>query len=309
MRVGLCVKKLGMSRLFNEEGQHVPVSVLRLESCSVVRRFERDKDGFDALQLGFGDIKEKRLNKPQRGAFAKSKQTPRARLRQFRVSERGLLDVGTAIDVHHFVVGQYVDISGITIGKGFAGAMKRHNFGGGRASHGVSVSHRAHGSTGQCQDPGKVFKGKKMAGHMGASRVTHHNLKVVKVDSANGLIFVHGAVPGPKGSYLDIRDAYKKPLPDDAPWPAGLHGQEQEEEQEQEQEQEQATEQATEQVKDEQATESAPEQEAQGAEERTQEHETTPPAQTGQTEKAEQTGDDVQAESAPEASTDKPQKE
>ena len=226
MRVGLYVKKLGMSRLFNEEGQHVPVSVLQLEACNVTRRFEQEKDGFDALQLGFGDVKEKRLNKPQRTFFTKNKQTPKARLRQFRVSERGLLDVGTTLGVNHFIVGQYVDVSGITIGKGFAGAMKRHNFAGGRASHGVSVSHRAHGSTGQCQDPGRVFKGKKMAGHMGASRVTHHNLRVIRVDTENGLIFVHGAVPGSKGSYLDIRDAYKKPLPDEAPWPGGLHGQE-----------------------------------------------------------------------------------
>ena len=219
MRVGLCVKKLGMSRLFSDDGRHIPVSILQLEDCHVVRRFEKEKDGFDALQLGFGSIKPHRLNKPQRMAFEKKNHSYRAMLRQFRVSEKGLLAEGDVVTVAHFVTGQYVDVCGITIGKGFAGVMKRHHFGGGRASHGVSVSHRAHGATGQCQDPGRVFKGKKMAGHMGHTRVTVHNLRIVQLDEQRHLIFVHGAVPGPKGGYLEIRDAYKKPLPKDLPWP------------------------------------------------------------------------------------------
>ncbi len=224
MRTGVIAQKLGMSRVFAEDGAHVPVTVLRLDSCQVVARRSREKDGYDAVQLGVGTAKVKNVGKPMRGHYAKAKVEPKRKLFEFRVSEDALLDVGAEITADHFVAGQFVDVTGTSIGKGFAGAMKRHHFKGMRATHGVSVSHRAHGSTGQSQDPGKVFKGKKMAGHMGDVRVTIQNLRIVSTDAVRGLILVSGAVPGSKGGYVLIRDAVKKSLPDEAPQPAALAG-------------------------------------------------------------------------------------
>ena len=222
MRSGLIVQKVGMTRLFTEAGQHVPVTVLKLDGCQVVAQRTEDKDGYTAVQLGAGFAKVKRTTKAARGHFARAKVVPKRRLAEFRVSPENMIDVGAKLAANHFVEGQHVDATGVSIGKGFAGAMKRHNFGGLRASHGVSISHRSHGSTGQCQDPGKVFKGKKMAGHMGDVRVTAQNLTVVKTDIARGLVMVKGAVPGAKGGWVLLRDAVKRPLPDDVPLPAAL---------------------------------------------------------------------------------------
>ena len=222
MRSGLIVQKVGMTRLFTEAGQHVPVTVLKLDGCQVVAQRTEDKDGYTAVQLGAGFAKVKRNTKAARGHFARAKVEPKRRLAEFRVSPENMIDVGAKLAANHFVEGQHVDATGVSIGKGFAGAMKRHNFGGLRASHGVSISHRSHGSTGQCQDPGKVFKGKKMAGHMGDVRVTAQNLTVVKTDIARGLVMVKGAVPGAKGGWVLLRDAVKRPLPDDVPLPAAL---------------------------------------------------------------------------------------
>jgi len=219
MRTGLIAQKLGMTRVFDDTGNHVPVTVLKLDGCDVVDQRTMDRDGYTAVQLGTGAAKPKRVSQAMRGHFAKAKVEPRRKVVEFRVSEDALVDIGTRLAVDHFVSGQYVDVTGTSIGKGFAGAMKRHNFGGLRASHGVSVSHRSHGSTGQCQDPGKVFKGKKMAGHMGAVRVTTQNLRVVTTDGDEGLILIEGAVPGSKGGYVLIRDAIKKALPEDVPFP------------------------------------------------------------------------------------------
>ena len=222
MRSGLIVQKVGMTRLFTEAGHHVPVTVLKLDGCQVVAQRTEDKDGYTAVQLGAGFAKVKRTTKAARGHFARAKVEPKRRLAEFRVSPENMIDVGAKLAANHFVEGQHVDATGVSIGKGFAGAMKRHNFGGLRASHGVSISHRSHGSTGQCQDPGKVFKGKKMAGHMGDVRVTAQNLTVVKTDIARGLVMVKGAVPGAKGGWVLLRDAVKRPLPDDVPLPAAL---------------------------------------------------------------------------------------
>ena len=224
MRSGMIAQKVGMTRVFTEDGQAVPVTVLKVENCQVVARKTVDKDGYNAVQLGAGVAKAKRMSKAERGHFAKAKVEPKRKLAEFRVSEDNLIDVGAELTADHFVPGQFVDVTGISIGKGFAGAMKRWNFGGLRASHGVSISHRSHGSTGQCQDPGKVFKGKKMAGHMGAKRVTTQNLKVVQTDAERGLILIRGAVPGAKGSWVFVRDAIKKPLPEEAPKPAAIRG-------------------------------------------------------------------------------------
>lgn len=219
MRSGVIAQKVGMTRLFTEAGEHVPVTVLRLGQCQVVAHRTNDKNGYIALQLGSGVRKVKNLSKAERGHFAVSKVEPKRKVAEFRVSEDALIPVGAEITADHFVVGQYVDVTGTSIGKGFAGPMKRWNFGGLRASHGVSISHRSHGSTGGRQDPGKTFKGKKMAGHLGVERVTTLNLKVVQTDAARGLILVEGAVPGAKGGWITVRDAVKKKLPDAAPKP------------------------------------------------------------------------------------------
>ncbi|MBI11139.1 MAG: 50S ribosomal protein L3 [Rhodospirillaceae bacterium] len=222
MRSGLIAKKMGMTRVFNESGDHLPVTVLRVDNCQVVAVRNDETDGYNALQLGAGSAKVRRVSKPMRGHFAKANVEPKRKLVEFRVSADALIDVGAELVPSHFSEGQYVDVTGTSIGKGFAGAMKRHNFSGLRASHGVSVSHRAHGSTGQCQDPGKVFKGKKMAGHLGDKRVTIQSQKIVSTDDERGLILIYGAVPGAKNGWVTIKDAVKKAMPDDLPFPAGL---------------------------------------------------------------------------------------
>ncbi|PKR57239.1 50S ribosomal protein L3 [Thalassospira lohafexi] len=224
MRSGLITQKVGMTRVFNDDGSHLPVTVLKVEDLQVVANRTNELDGYVAVQLGYGKAKVKNVSKPMRGHFAKAKVEPKAKLAEFRVSEDGLIEVGAELSATHFVDGQYVDVIGTSIGKGFAGAMKRHNFGGLRASHGVSVSHRSHGSTGQCQDPGRVFKGKKMAGHMGAARVTVQSLKIVTSDEAKGLILIHGAVPGHKGAYVLVKDSVKRAAPEGLPFPAALKG-------------------------------------------------------------------------------------
>lgn len=218
-RSGLIAKKLGMSRVFNDAGNHIPVSVLALENCQVVAHKTQARDGYCALQMGAGTRRASRVSKAERGRYAKANIMPKAHLREFRVGADGMIDVGAIMQADHFVVGQKVDVAGESIGKGFAGAMKRHNFGGLRATHGVSISHRSHGSTGQCQDPGRVFKGKKMAGHMGDVRVSTQNLEIVRTDVEDGLILIKGAVPGAKGSWVEIRDAVKKPAHAELPLP------------------------------------------------------------------------------------------
>jgi len=222
MRSGVIAQKLGMTRVYNDAGEHVPVTVLRMEDCHVVAQRTVEKNGYTAVQLGVGLAKVKNTTKALRGHFAKAEVEPKAKVAEFRVSPDNLLEVGSEILAEHFVAGQKVDVTGTSIGKGFAGVMKRHNFAGHRASHGNSVTHRAHGSTGQRQDPGKVFKGKKMAGHMGQTRVTTQNIEVVSTDLDRGLILVRGAVPGSKGAWIYVRDAVKVSLPDNAPKPAGL---------------------------------------------------------------------------------------
>ena len=222
MRTGVIAKKVGMTRLFQEDGRHVPVTVLALEGNQVVARKETDRDGYVAVQLGAGVAKVKNVAKPQRGQFAKAEVESKARLVEFRVAEDALLDVGAEIAADHFVAGQLVDVAGHTQGKGFAGAMKRWGFGGMRATHGVSISHRAHGSTGNRQDPGRVFKNKKMAGHMGDKNRTQQNLEIVGTDVERGLIFVKGSVPGSKGGWLFVKDAVKHPRHDSAPFPASI---------------------------------------------------------------------------------------
>ena len=222
MRCGVIVRKLGMSRVFTDTGEHIPVTVLRLEDAEVVSTRSMDKDGYIAVQLGFGSRKVKHTTKPMRGHFAKANLEPKERLAEFVVSEDALLNVGDKLSVSHYVVGQKVDVVGTSQGKGFAGSMKRHNFGGMRASHGVSVSHRAHGSTGNSQDPGRVWKGKKMAGQMGNVRVTTQNLTVVKLIEDENLILVQGSVPGSKNGIILLTDAHKIKLPEAAPYPAGL---------------------------------------------------------------------------------------
>jgi large subunit ribosomal protein L3 len=222
MRSGILAKKVGMTRLFMEDGKQIPVTVLQLDNLQVVAQRTAEKDGYTAVQLGAGVAKAKRTSKAMRGHFAAAKVEPKRKLVEFRVSPDNLIDVGAELSAGHFVEGQKVDVSGTSIGKGFAGAMKRHNFGGLRATHGVSISHRSHGSTGQCQDPGRVFKGKKMAGHMGAARVTTQNLEVVRTDAERGLVFIKGAVPGSRGGWVTVKDAVKKKLPDGVPHPAAL---------------------------------------------------------------------------------------
>ncbi len=222
MRTGLIAKKLGMSRIFGADGSHTPVTVLSVENLQVVDVKTNERDGYTAVQLGTGAVKAKNVSKPLKGHFAKAKVEPKKKLAEFRVSEDCLLSVGNELSVEHFVVGQFVDVCSTSKGKGFAGVMKRHNFAGLEASHGVSISHRSHGSTGQRQDPGKVFKGKKMAGHMGNERVTVQNLKVVSVDADKGLIMVKGGVPGSENGWVYITDAVKKPASVKLPMPAGL---------------------------------------------------------------------------------------
>jgi large subunit ribosomal protein L3 len=219
MRSGVIAQKVGMSRVFTESGEHVPVTVLRLGNCQVLGHRSKDKNGYVALQLGSGPRRANNMSKADRGFFAKAKLEPKRKLAEFRVTEDALIPVGAEITADHFVVGQFVDVTGTTIGKGFAGGMKRWNFGGLRASHGVSISHRSIGSTGGRQDPGKTFKNKKMPGHLGVDRVTTLNLKVIELDVARGLILVEGAVPGPKSGWILVRDAVKRALPKDAPKP------------------------------------------------------------------------------------------
>lgn len=221
-RTGLIAKKVGMTRVYREDGEHVPVTVMQVDACKVVGQRTVEKNGYVALQLGAGAKKTKRTSKAERGQFAQANVEPKAKVVEFRVGGEGLIDVGAELSAEHFIEGQKVDITGTSIGKGFAGGMKRWNFGGLRATHGVSISHRSHGSTGQCQDPGKVFKGKKMAGHMGARRRTTLNLEVVSVDADRGLILVKGAVPGPKGGWVLVRDAVKTDIPADVPRPGKL---------------------------------------------------------------------------------------
>ncbi|MGB3454837.1 MAG: 50S ribosomal protein L3 [Litorimonas sp.] len=218
-RSGLLARKLGMTRVYDDAGNHVAVTVLDLQGCQVVAQKTPERDGYAALQLGSGDAKVKRVAKAERERFAKAGVTPKQKLVEFRVSPDNMIEVGASMSADHFVPGQKIDASGITVGKGFAGAMKRHNFGGLRATHGVSISHRSHGSTGQCQEPGKVFKGKKMAGHMGAVRRTLQNLTVERVDAEEGLILVKGHVPGSKGAWVELKDAVKGTKADDLPMP------------------------------------------------------------------------------------------
>src|SRR3982751_1280680 len=222
MRIGVVAKKVGMTRLFQADGRHVPVTVLQLDEVQVVGRRETDRDGYTAVQLGAGKAKAKNVAKPQRAAFGKAEVEPKVRVAEFRVDEDGVLEIGASISADHFVPGQLVDVHGVTQGKGFAGAMKRWNFKGLRATHGVSVSHRSHGSTGNRQDPGRVFKNKKMAGHMGARNRTQQNLEIVRTDPIRGLLFVKGSVPGHKGAWLTVSDATKVDRPENAPYPAGI---------------------------------------------------------------------------------------
>jgi large subunit ribosomal protein L3 len=224
MRTGLIAQKMGMTRLFTEEGNHVPVTVLKVDNCQVVAVRTEETDGYTAVQLGVGKAKVKNVTQPNRGHYAKAKVEPKRKLVEFRVPKDALLEVGAELSAAHFVAGQFVDVIGTTKGRGFSGVMRRHNFGGLRASHGVSVSHRSHGSTGQRQDPGKVFKNKKMAGHYGVERVTTQNLRVVAADGERGLIMVEGAVPGADGGYVLVKDAVKRKAPKDLPFPAALRG-------------------------------------------------------------------------------------
>jgi large subunit ribosomal protein L3 len=219
MRSGVIAQKLGMTRVFTDAGEHVPVTVLKLDHCQVVAHRTKDKDGYVAVQLGAGARRAKNATRAERGHFARAEVEPKRKVAEFRVDEDTILPVGAEITADHFLEGQYVDVSGTSTGKGYAGAMKRWNFGGLRATHGVSISHRSHGSTGGRQDPGKVFKGKKMAGHLGAEKVTTQSLKVVRTDVERGLILVEGSVPGVKGGWIMVRDAVKRKLPDGVPMP------------------------------------------------------------------------------------------
>ena len=222
MRCGVIARKLGMSRVFNDKGEHVPVTVLRLEDVEVLSTRSIEKDGYTAVQLGFNNKKLKNINKPLKGFFAKAKSEPKEKIVEFRVSEDALLKIGDKIGANHFIPGQKIDVMGISQGKGFSGSMKRHNFGGMQATHGVSISHRAHGSTGNSQDPGRTWKGKKMAGQYGNVRVTTQNISVVKLLEDDNLILVEGSVPGSKNGIVTLSDAVKHDLPEAAPFPAGL---------------------------------------------------------------------------------------
>ena len=224
MRTGLIARKVGMTRVFAEDGSHVPVTVLHVDGCHVVATRNAEKDGYTAVQLGAGKAKVKNVGKPMRGHFAKAKVEPTSKVVEFRVTPDALLEVGAELSAAHFLAGQFVDVTGTSIGKGFAGVMKRHNFRGLEASHGVSVSHRSHGSTGQRQDPGRVFKGKKMAGHMGDVRVTTQSVTVVSTDADRGLIMIQGSVPGANGGWVLVRDAAKRKAPKGLPFPAAVRG-------------------------------------------------------------------------------------
>lgn len=224
LRTGLIARKMGMTRIFRDDGTHVPVTVLHVDGVQVVAQKTDEKDGYTALQVGFGAAKPSRVTRPMRGHFGKQQVEPKKKLVEFRVAADGLVDVGATLSAAHFVAGQKVDVTGTTVGRGFAGAMKRHNFRGLEASHGVSISHRSHGSTGNRQDPGKTFKNKKMAGHMGDVRVTTQNLVVAAVDADQGLLMIKGAVPGAKGGYVLVRDAVKRARPTEAAFPAALKG-------------------------------------------------------------------------------------
>ena len=222
MRTGILAKKIGMTRRFDDRGQHVPVTVLKLENVQIIANRTVESDGYSAVQMGWGTAKVKNISKGMRGYFAGAKVEPKRKLTEFRVTPDAMVDVGVELSASHFLPGQFVDVCGTTIGKGFAGGMKRHGFSGLRASHGVSINHRSLGSTGQCQDPGRVFKGKKMAGHMGGSRVTIQNLRVVDIDQDRGLVLIRGAVPGSKGGFVRVTDSIKKDCPSDVPFPAGI---------------------------------------------------------------------------------------
>jgi large subunit ribosomal protein L3 len=222
MRSGVIARKVGMTRVFMDDGRQVPVTVLQLDKLQVVAQRTPDRDGYSAVQLGAGTAKVKRVSQPMRGHFAAAKVEPKRKLAEFRVAPENLIDVGEEITADHYFEGQYVDVCGTSIGKGFAGGMKRHNFRGLEMTHGVSIAHRSHGSTGQCQDPGRVFKGKKMAGHMGAARVTTQNLQIVRTDADRGVIMIQGAVPGPKGGWVTVKDAVKKTAPENVILPAAL---------------------------------------------------------------------------------------
>jgi large subunit ribosomal protein L3 len=222
MRTGIIAKKLGMTQLYTEFGEHVPVTVLHMDNVQVVAEKTVKDHGYSALQVGYGERKAKNVSKALKGHYAKAKIVPKQKLIEFRISEAAALPVGELLSAQHFVPGQFVDVVGVSKGKGFAGAMKRHNFSGLEASHGVSISHRSHGSTGQRQDPGRVFKGKKMAGHMGDKQITVQNLSIVKTDEARGLIYIKGAVPGAKNGFVLIKDAVKRAIPASAPFPAGI---------------------------------------------------------------------------------------
>ena len=224
MRTGIIARKIGSSRVFRDDGSHVPVTLLLVDSCQVLGHRTQDQHGYNALQIGAGEKQANRANKPSRGNFAKSKVTPKEKLVEFRISSDAFIEVGSELSASHFVTGQKVDVLGTSIGKGFAGAMKRHNFAGLRATHGVSISHRSHGSTGHCQEPGKVFKGKNMAGHMGDASITVQNLEIVSTDDDKGLIVIKGAVPGSKGGWVRVSDAIKSSTPDGVPFPGGLKG-------------------------------------------------------------------------------------
>jgi large subunit ribosomal protein L3 len=222
MRSGVIAQKVGMTRVFTDAGEQVPVTVLKMDNCQVVAQRTVEKNGYSALQLGVGMRKVRNTPRALRGHFAAASVEPKRELAEFRVSPENMIEVGAELTADHFIVGQFVDVTGTSQGKGFQGVIKRHNFGGGRATHGNSVSHRTHGSTGQRQDPGKVFKGKKMAGHMGDERVTTQNLKIVKTDADRGLIMVEGAVPGARGGWILVRDAVKRALPEGVPMPGAF---------------------------------------------------------------------------------------